>query len=83
MKRKKKRLVEEFERLDLQEKTFQFQFSDKIYVRLMFTTRGRWISLRDDDYRIIRDYLSIYTTPNQILKASIEFLKSYRGYEKE
>ena len=78
MKRKKKRLVEEFERLDLQEKTFQFQFSDKIYVKLMFTTRGRWISLRDGDYRIIRDYLSIYTTPNQTLKASIEFLKSYR-----
>ena len=79
MKRKKKRLVEEFEKLDLQERTFRFQYSDKIYVRLMFTTRGRWISLRDDDYRIIRDYLSIYTTPIQILKASIEFLKSYRG----
>ena len=75
MKRKKKRLVEEFEKLDTYVmRSFQFQYSEEIYIDLMWTTRGRWISVRDNNVNVIKDYPILSNTPLHILEASIRFL---------
>ena len=75
MKRKKKRLVEEFEKLDTYVmRSFQFQYSEEIYIDLMWTTRGRWISVRDNNVNVIKDYPILSNTPIHILEASIRFL---------
>ena len=75
MKRKKKRLVEEFKKLDIYVmKSFQFQYSKEIYIDLMWTTRGRWISVRDNNVNVIKDYPILSNTPLHILEASIRFL---------
>ena len=73
MKRKKKRLVEEFKKL-VYMRPFKFQYSEKIYIGLMRTTRGRWISVRDWNDNIIKDYPTLPNTPLHILEASIQFL---------
>ena len=76
MKRKKKRLVEEFEKLDTYVmRSFQFQYSEEIYIDLMWTTRGRWISVRDNNVNVIKDYPILSNTPLHILEASIRFHK--------
>jgi hypothetical protein len=71
----KKRLVEEFKKLDIYVmKSFQFQYSKEIYIDLMWTTRGRWISVRDNNVNVIKDYPILSNTPLHILEASIRFL---------
>ena len=82
MKRKKKRLVEEFEKLDIYAKSFQFRYSKEIYIDLMWTTRGRWISVRDNNFNLIKDYPILSNTPLHILEASIWFLNERIKYEK-
>lgn len=72
MKRKKKRLVEEFEKLDTCTGYFRLQYSEEICIDLMWTTRGRWISVRDNN--MIKDYPTLSNTPLHILEASIRFL---------
>ena len=74
MKRKKKRLVEEFKKLDIYVRSFQFQYSEEIYIDLMWTTRGRWISVRDNNINMIKNYLILSNIPLHILEASIQFL---------
>jgi len=82
MKKKKKRLVKEFEKLDIYARSFQFQYSEEIYIDLMWTTRGRWISVRDNNVNVIKDYLILSNTPLHILEASIRFLNEQIKYEK-
>ena len=72
MKRKKKRLVEEFKKLDICEGYFRFQYSEEISIDLMSTTRGRWISVMGNN--TIKDYTILSKTPLHILEASIRFL---------
>jgi hypothetical protein len=72
MKRKKKKFVEEFEKLDTH-KNYYFQYSEEIHIELMWiTTRGRWISVIDNN--MIKDYSTLSSVPIPILEASIRFL---------
>jgi len=73
MKRKKKKLIEEFKKLDIYVlQTFQFQYSEEIYVDLQWTTRGRRILVKD--IRMVKDYPTLFSVPIPILEASIWFL---------
>ena len=54
-------------------RSFQFQYSEEIYIDLIWTTRGRWISVRDN-INMIKDYPILSNTPLHILEASIRFL---------
>ena len=72
MKRKKKRLIEEFKKLDIYVQTFQFQYSEEMYVDLLWTTRGRRILVKD--IQMVKDYPTLFSVPIPILEASIRFL---------
>jgi hypothetical protein len=72
MKRKKKRLIDEFKKLDIYVQTFQFQYSEEMYVDLLWTTRGRRILVKD--IQMVKDYPTLSSVSIPILEASIRFL---------
>ena len=80
MKRIKNKLIKEFETLDIfRGRIFQIQYGELHYIRLMWTTRGRWISLHHRLSKTVKDYITIPEVPVPILRASIKFFQDYTG----